>query len=134
MQTASWNHLVEQSIEEAVLKIVARMETCFEKRIEDLLAIIETLKRGRDDLRVAVRAADVLLQGATGIAADLAARDFFRHSWDALPAASVPRQEATIDDIVRNGDTVEFGNSIGQAANGMATARSARRRRHAGIG
>ena len=134
MQTASWNHLVEQSIEEAVLKIVARMETCFEKRIEDLLAIIETLKRGRDDLRVAVRAADALLQGATGTAADLAAREFFSYSWDALLAAGVPWQEATSDDIARNGDTTEIGTSIGQAAIVVASARSARRRRHAGIG
>ena len=55
------------------------------------MGIVEALKRGRDDLRVAVRAADALLRGSTGAAADRAERDFLRYSWDAFPAASDQR-------------------------------------------
>ena len=67
------------------------MEDAFEKRISDIMGIVEALKRGRDDLRVAVRAADALLRGSTGAAADRAERDFLRYSWDAFPAASDQR-------------------------------------------
>ena len=67
------------------------MEDAFEKRISDIMGIVEALKRGRDDLRVAVRAADALLRGSTGAAADRAERDFLRYSWDAFPAAGDQR-------------------------------------------
>ena len=83
VQTESLSHLVEQAVEQAVYATFARMEASLERRTANLISISETLKRGRDDLRVAVRAADVLLRGSTGVAADQASKEFLRYSWDA---------------------------------------------------
>ena len=126
MQTESWDHLFEQSVAQAVQTeswdhiveqvvdtTVARMEASFEKRTDDIMAIIETLRHGRDELRVAVRAADLLLRGATGAAADSAARDFMRYSWDAFPAAGDQRHEGPPPDRLQwregAGDLPDWG-------------------------